>query len=221
MLPTSLNQINQTPNHSPANARQRNTPLAALPKRPGLALLMVFVLLALAAASLRAAIPAAAKADPRFGLGYLVVTYYPGVTTNGTGDCTAGIQAAINDAFANNAAFAICPFGNSPPTSIPPSDHWRCSSRQAPIRFPIPCSATNGGPTMMPTGAVSIRWSAPRRGLTPLNQAGGRGGPIPKQLRAAPDDCLRRRLQQPGGQNPPVTVTNPMFAPGGYIDAPG
>ena len=105
MLPTSLNQINQTPNHSAANARQRNTPLAALPKRPGLALLVVFVLLALAPASLRAAIPAAAKADPRYGLGYLVVTYYTGVNTNGTGDCRAGINDALRDAWEVNRDF--------------------------------------------------------------------------------------------------------------------
>jgi hypothetical protein len=48
-------------------------------------------------ANLFATIPAAAKSDPRYGLGYLVVTYYPGVNTNGTGDCRAGIQEALNE----------------------------------------------------------------------------------------------------------------------------
>ena len=47
----------------------------------------------------RAEIPAAAKADPRFALGYVVVTHYPGVRADGTGDATAGIQAAIEDAY--------------------------------------------------------------------------------------------------------------------------
>jgi len=56
-------------------------------------------------ANLFATIPAAAKSDPRYGLGYLVVTYYPGVNTNGTGDCRAGIQEALNDAFTNNQVF--------------------------------------------------------------------------------------------------------------------
>ncbi|MBN1673149.1 MAG: hypothetical protein JXR37_19035 [Kiritimatiellae bacterium] len=45
------------------------------------------------------AIPAAAKADPRFALGYVVVTHYPGVRADGTGDATAGLQAAIEDAY--------------------------------------------------------------------------------------------------------------------------
>src|ERR1043165_3551044 len=55
--------------------------------------------LAMLAFSARAAIPAAALADPRYGLGYLVVTNYPGVVADGTTDCTAGLQAALNDAY--------------------------------------------------------------------------------------------------------------------------
>jgi len=46
----------------------------------------------------RAAIPTAAKSDPRYKLGYLVVTHYAGVRSDGTGDATAGIQQAIEDA---------------------------------------------------------------------------------------------------------------------------
>lgn len=48
-----------------------------------------------------AAIPQAAKDDPRYKLGYLVVTHYPGVDTNGVADSLAGLQAAVNDAYAN------------------------------------------------------------------------------------------------------------------------
>jgi hypothetical protein len=45
-----------------------------------------------------------AKQDPRFALGYLVVTYYDNVKNDGTGDSTAGIQAAIEDAYDNKLA---------------------------------------------------------------------------------------------------------------------
>lgn len=55
------------------------------------------------------AIPQAAKDDPRFALGYLAVTRYPGVKADGTGDCTAGIQAAIQDAYENHLAVLFPP----------------------------------------------------------------------------------------------------------------
>ncbi len=55
-------------------------------------------------ASAAGAIPGAAKSDSRFALGYLVVTHYPGVRADGTGDSTAGIQAAIVDAYDNGLA---------------------------------------------------------------------------------------------------------------------
>lgn len=48
---------------------------------------------------LAAAIPHSAKDDPRYDLGYLVVTYYDGVKPDGTGDSGPGIQEAIYDAF--------------------------------------------------------------------------------------------------------------------------
>jgi hypothetical protein len=49
-------------------------------------------------------IPPEAKSDPRYDLGYLVVTYYPGVDPTGTTDSRAGIQSAIDDAFKMNMA---------------------------------------------------------------------------------------------------------------------
>ncbi len=49
-----------------------------------------------------AAIPQAAIDDPRFKLGYLVVTHYAGVDTNGVGDSLPGLQEAVNDAYTNN-----------------------------------------------------------------------------------------------------------------------
>ncbi|MBN1673176.1 MAG: hypothetical protein JXR37_19180 [Kiritimatiellae bacterium] len=60
--------------------------------------------LAFGVAGSSAAIPEPAKADPRYALGYVVVTHYPGVRADGTGDATAGIQAAIEDAYADGRA---------------------------------------------------------------------------------------------------------------------
>lgn len=48
------------------------------------------------------AIPQSAQDDPRFAMGYLVVTYYDGVNPDGTGDSGPGIQEAIYDAFDND-----------------------------------------------------------------------------------------------------------------------
>ncbi|MBM3852414.1 MAG: hypothetical protein FJ399_04575, partial [Verrucomicrobia bacterium] len=59
---------------------------------------------------LSAAIPDAARADPRFTLGYLVVTHYAGVRSDGTGDATAGLQQAVDDAYANDLV-AFVPLG--------------------------------------------------------------------------------------------------------------
>lgn len=61
-------------------------------------LAVVLILLFGAAANALAEIPEAARSDPRFAMGYLVVTHYPGVTNDGTGDSTAGLQQAIDDA---------------------------------------------------------------------------------------------------------------------------
>lgn len=62
------------------------------------------------AGSLPAAIPDSARADPRFALGYLVVTHYAGVRNDGTGDSTAGLQQAVDDAYANDLV-AFFPLG--------------------------------------------------------------------------------------------------------------
>jgi len=71
--------------------------------RAGQACVFEALLLVLFTASLaHAAIPWAARNDARYKLGYLVVTHYSGVRTDGTGDSTAGIQQAIEDAYEND-----------------------------------------------------------------------------------------------------------------------
>lgn len=65
-------------------------------------------------------IPEAARKDPRFALGYIVVTHYPGVAADGRGDSTAGIQAAINDAYTNHMAVLF------PPGDYVISDTLKC-----------------------------------------------------------------------------------------------
>ncbi|MDO8542157.1 MAG: DUF1349 domain-containing protein [Opitutaceae bacterium] len=69
-----------------------------------LRLLLIITALFTSVAPARATIPAAAIADPRYALGYLVVTYYSGVDPTGTTDSRAGIQQAIDDAKINYLA---------------------------------------------------------------------------------------------------------------------
>ncbi len=54
-------------------------------------------------------LPSAVLQDPRYQLGYIVVSHYPGVYTNGTGDSTVGIQQAIDDAYELNKIVLFSP----------------------------------------------------------------------------------------------------------------
>jgi hypothetical protein len=81
-----------------------------IPFRGVLMALALSMLAVAGATAVRAAIPDPARVDPRFRLGYLVVTHYPGVRPDGTGDSTAGVQQALEDAFANDLV-AFFPLG--------------------------------------------------------------------------------------------------------------
>src|ERR1700742_2767012 len=70
-----------------------------------LALLVGSILLCMTPLRSQATIPAGAFADPRYSIGYLVVTNYPGVDSTGATDSTIGLQNAINDAYSNNINF--------------------------------------------------------------------------------------------------------------------
>ena len=83
-------------------------------------LLMPVFILACCLSEGVAAIPEQAQKDPRFVLGYVVVTHYPDVHTDGTGDSTAGIQTAINDAYENQMAVLF------PPGTYTISDTLKC-----------------------------------------------------------------------------------------------
>lgn len=80
-------------------------------------------ILTLSAPKVFAAIPPSAMADSRFKLGYLVVTYYPGVMNDATGDATAGINEAIVDAFNNNLV-VFFPEGTYQVTDVIKCFHW-------------------------------------------------------------------------------------------------
>ena len=56
-------------------------PSAQVPRRLVCVLLLVGCL-----GETMAAIPERAQQDPRYALGYVVVTHYPGVSSDGTGD---------------------------------------------------------------------------------------------------------------------------------------
>ncbi|MBN1670952.1 MAG: hypothetical protein JXR37_07965 [Kiritimatiellae bacterium] len=70
---------------------------------------MICTLAPCAASIAGSGIPAAAKDDPLFKLGYLNVRHYSGVRNDGTGDSTAGMQQAIEDAWENRLAFFLPP----------------------------------------------------------------------------------------------------------------
>lgn len=61
----------------------------------------VFVCILFTGVPARAVIPPAAKADPLYAKGYLVVTHYPGVHNDGTNAATttAGLNEALQDAY--------------------------------------------------------------------------------------------------------------------------
>jgi len=70
------------------------------------------------------AVPSGVLSDPRYDLGYIAVTHYPGVYTNGTGDSTVGIQQAIDDAYELRRTVLF------PPGIYQISDTLRCYSWQ-------------------------------------------------------------------------------------------
>lgn len=69
-------------------------------------------------AILHAGIPQAVRDDPRYKLGYLVVTSYPGVDPTGTSDSLSGLQAAIDDGYANGLV-TLFPTGTDQRTLSP------------------------------------------------------------------------------------------------------
>src|SRR5262245_8587914 len=83
------------------------SPLIRLWRDPVSALFLLCALLFQTASPVHATIPAGALADPRYGIGYLVVTNYAGVIPDGVHDCTIGLQNAIDDAYSNNIKFEI------------------------------------------------------------------------------------------------------------------
>ncbi len=91
-------------NQAKQNPFGRARLLSEMPRR-----LMCILVLAGFPGEGAAAIPEQARKDPRHALGYVVVTHYPGVRSDGTGDSTAGLQMAINDAYAHRMAVLFPP----------------------------------------------------------------------------------------------------------------
>jgi hypothetical protein len=162
----------------------------------------------------RAAIPAAALADPRYGLGYVVVTYYPGVTTNGTGDCTAGIQAALNDTYSQNKNFDGSRTNRGLAVFFPPGTYmitntlqcyqWMSTNDSRTFNFHVVVGSTEGATRPV----IKIAPNSP----TFQDSAN------PRPMIAF--GCWQQKSGTTAAR-PPVAVPNPMTAPNGYMDAPG
>ena len=158
--------------------------------------------------------PATALNDPRYALGYLVVTYYPGVTNNGTGDCRAGIQSAINDAFAANLNFETYGAGRPLAVFFPPGTYQ--------ISDILECyqwAPTNMTALVLGNHILIGSTEGTNRPVIKLM-----AGAANYQNSAAPRQMISFRKFQggssPGGAtpSPSVPVTNPMSTPAGYTD---
>ncbi|MFV2070716.1 MAG: hypothetical protein ACC645_27415, partial [Pirellulales bacterium] len=157
-----------------------------------------------------AAIPQAAKDDSRYKLGYLVVTYYPGVSNDGTGDSLAGHQEAVNDAFGNGLV-ALFPSG----TYII-SDTLRCRAFH-------PASGTNTdgsiklGDNPFRTNAFILQGSGlgPRPVIklatTTVSDFGNTSVPRPLMLYR-----LYRSTEYPNQPQVDPPAATPLGAPSGY-----
>ena len=158
--------------------------------------------------------PATALNDPRYALGYLVVTYYPGVTNNGTGDCRAGIQSAINDAFAANLNFETYGTGRPLAVFFPPGTYQ--------ISDILECyqwAPTNMTALVLGNHILIGSTEGTNRPLIRLM-----AGAANYQNSAAPRQMISFRKFQGGFSSggaypsPAVPVTNPMSTPTGYTD---
>lgn len=165
-------------------------------------------------------IPPAALNDARYGLGYLVVTDYPGVTNNGTGDCQPGIQAALNDAFAANAAYqrACSKLINTAGANLNTS----LATRPLVVFFPP-------GVYQISNILTSYQWEpgdVQHYGFNVV--AGSTEGTARPRIKLAAGAPNYQSATTPwpmisfrclmGGTGNPVAVTNPMSAPAGYSD---
>lgn len=157
-----------------------------------------------------AVLPQAAIDDPRFRLGYLVVTHYAGVDTNGVGDSLPGLQEAVNDAYTNNLVALF------PPGTYRISDTLHCRA------FHL-ASGTNasGGLVLAVNPCTSLSYVLQGSGLGPR--------PVLKLAAAPAADfdttnavrplLLFRLYQSTSFPNAPMEAppsTNVLVAPTGY-----
>ncbi|MBM4156186.1 MAG: hypothetical protein FJ221_14345 [Lentisphaerae bacterium] len=157
-----------------------------------------------------AAIPQAAMDDPRFRLGYLVVTHYAGVDTNGVGDSLPGLQAAVNDAYTNNLVALF------PPGTYQISDTLHCRAFH-------PASGTNvsGGLVLAVNPCTSLSYVLQGSGLGPrplLKLAAAPAADFDNTNAVRPL-LLFRLYQSTNFPNAPMVAppsTNVLAAPTGY-----
>jgi len=164
-------------------------------------------------------IPSAALRDPRYALGYLVATYYPGVTNNGTGDCRAGIQAALDDAYAANQIYQralytelaatnyVMPFTNRPVAVFFPPGTYQISDV-------LQCYEWVNISEVPDYGFDSLIGST--EGLARPKIILAAGAPN-YQSTSAPRQMISFRCFK-GTNGVPVPVPNPMSAPTNFTD---
>lgn len=162
-----------------------------------------------------AEIPESARQDPRFALGYLVVTHYDGVKSDGTGDSTKGLQEAIDDGLKQDMTVLL------PAGTYAISDTLRCYkyqlwSAERAERFEGDEQATKKSASTPYRGNHVLIGDATARPVIKLTE-NAKGFDNPKDPR--PLIAFRNyRAQTPAGTQP-ATADNPMDVPEGFGDA--
>ena len=151
-----------------------------------------------------AEIPRAAREDPRFALGYLVVTHYPGVRSDGTGDCTCGLQQAIDDAYANRLAVLF------PPGRYVISDTLKCYKWQ-------PWNAKKGK-RQNPPWNNHVLIGCARAGMRPTIKLARRAPLFDDPEQPRPMVAFRNFMARGPDSPPPSEPAHPLGLPRGYAD---
>lgn len=170
--------------------------------------LSVVMLLAFLAEA-RPEVPEAARQDPRFALGYLVVTHYPGVMNDGTGDSTKGIQQAMDDGWQMDMT-VLFPAGTYVISETLRSYEFQLFSAERAKRSGSAMAVEN------PSGknAVLVGDATER----PVIKLSGDAKGFDDAQAPRPLIAFRNFIAKTPEGNKPPTVNNPMQLPEGFSD---
>lgn len=177
----------------------------------------VMVGIAMAAAMACAAmaeIPETAKQDPRFKLGYLVVTAYPGVSNDGSVDSTAGIQQAIEDARQNEMTVLI-PAGEYLVSDTLRCFNWQVWNADKAVTAEKTKQATAGYNT-----GHHVIFGEEKDGKRPLIRLSEKAKGFDDPEKTKPIIAFRMIRATEATSTEPVDLAHPLDTPKGFENAP-